>query len=798
LLYRGQVITGGSGSTISTGIAGHKFFVIEEQLARYVNAVAAHFLRFPFERLSLAWISGKGARSPLALPLAVTVFSSAFLLFCLEPMVGKMVLPLLGGAPAVWNTCLAFFQVALVVGYAYAHGTLAWLGARRQALLHLCIVAAPLLALPVRVAASDVAGWPAGPSPSWRLLGLLAVKIGLPFVALATTAPIVQTWFSHSTRKEPYFLYAASNVGSLLGLFAYPVVWERVFGLKNQARFWAWGYAGFVGLVICSSVWVARAGPPPGPAPANGRAAGAPISARRRARWVLLSAVPSALLVSVTTYLSSEVAAVPLLWAVPLALYLGTFIVAFSTRPLVSVARSSRVLPLPVAAAFLMLCSEAGVPVWALFLIHAGMFSLAAMMCHGELAEERPAAIHLTDYFLCISLGGALGGMAAALVAPVLFRSVLEYPIEIVAVCLLRKPGAGVATEGTRNDVLWAVGIGALTLLLASCARRLGLPPTPSVWVAVGVPVLLHYGTLARPLRFALGLGSIFAASQLSPSPYGRALRTERSFFGVLRVTTDPTGRFRQIVHGATVHGRQAVHPARRREPSLYYARSGPIGEVLTNIAPAARRAHARSVGVIGLGCGVLAAYARPGERWTFFEIDPKVERVARDPSLFSFLTEAFPSNRDLEVVLGDARLKLGEFPKGAFDLLILDAFSSDVVPAHLLVREAMMLYLEKLSPEGMLAMHVSNHYFELEPVVAAVTQSVGLSAKCWADTEQTADDEAIGKVPSKWCIAARSSERLGALNAMPKWRPARANGARPWTDDRADVLGALRLFGGL
>jgi hypothetical protein len=445
-----------------------------------------------------------------------------------------------------------------------------------------------------------------------------------------------------------------------------------------------------------------------------------------------------------------------------------------------------------------MLCSEAAVPVWALFVIHLGTFSLAAMMCHGQLAAERPSATHLTDYFLCISIGGALGGVAAALVAPVLFRSVLEYPIEIVAVCLLRKPAGGVTSGRTRNDVLWAFGIGALTLALALSTRHLELPSTPAVWIAVGVPILVHYGTLARPLRFALGLASIFVVSQSQPSPYGRALRTERSFFGVLRVTTDPTGRFRQIVHGATVHGRQAVDPARRHEPALYYARSGPIGEVFEQVVHSKPVAQAHSIGVIGLGCGVLATYARPGERWTFFEIDPKVERVARDPALFSFLAEAFPRDRGLELVLGDARLKLGEFPSGAFDVLILDAFSSDVVPAHLLVREAMMLYLDKLSANGLLAMHISNHYFELEPVVAAATQSVGLSAKCWADTEQTAAAEALGKVPSKWCIAARSSERFGALDATAKWGPARSNGMRAWTDDRADVLGALRFFGSL
>jgi hypothetical protein len=734
----------------------------------------------------------------LALLFALTVFFSAFLLFCLEPMIARMVLPLLGGAPAVWNTCLAFFQAALVLGYAYAHGTLTLLGTRRQALLQLCVVTAPLFALPFHVDAADVAKWPAGAAPSSSLLGLLAATVGLPFVALATTAPIVQNWFSHSTRKEPYSLYAASNVGSLLGLFAYPIIWERVLGLSSQARFWSWGYAGFVGLVVCSGVYVATVKPPPKPAAVTGCAEGAPVSTRQRARWVLLSGVPSALLVSVTTYLSSEVAAFPLLWVVPLALYLGTFIVAFSSRPLVTVAQSSRVLPLPVAATFLMLCSEAVVPVWALFLIHLGMFSLAAMMCHGRLAAERPSATHLTDYFLCISIGGALGGMAAALVAPMLFRSVLEYPVEILAVCLLRKPARGVTSEQTRTDVLWAFGIGALTLALALATRRLELPPTPAVWIAVGVPILVHYGTLARPLRFALGLAAIFVVSQSQPSPYGRALRTERSFFGVLRVTTDPTGRFRQIVHGATVHGRQAIDPARRREPALYYARSGPIGEVFARLVHPLPVAQARSVGVIGLGCGVLAAYARPGERWTFFEIDPKVERVARDPALFSFLTEAFPRDRGLEVVLGDARLKLGEFPSGAFDLLILDAFSSDVVPAHLLVREAMMLYLDKLSANGLLAMHISNHYFELEPVVAAVTQSVGLSATCWADTEQTVAAEAIGKVPSKWCIAARTFERLGMLNQAAKWHSARANGVQVWTDDRADVLGALRIFGGL
>jgi hypothetical protein len=733
------------------------------------------------------------AQGVVAVLLVSTAFFSAFLLFCLEPLVAKMLLPLLGGTPAVWNTCLAFFQTALVAGYAYAHGSIAVLGTRRQALLHLVLVALPLAVMPIHIGAADVASWPSDASPYLRLLTLLTVRAGVPFIALATTAPIVQHWLLHCRRQDSYFLYAASNVGSLLGLFAYSVVFDRALGIRSQSGIWAWGYAGFVALVVCAALVVVRTPAAPA-APLTSRALALPITLRQRARWLLLSAVPAALLVSTTTYLSSEVASFPLLWAVPLALYLGTFIIAFSRRPLVSVARAARLLPLPAAATFLMLSSEARVPVWALFAIHLGAFSLAAMTCHGLLASERPEPAHLTDYFLCVSIGGALGGMMAALAAPLLFRSVLEYPLEILAACLLRPAAEGVR-QNRRGDVAWAVGVGVLTAILGLLARYLGLPPTPSAWLAVGVPVLVHYGSLARPLRLALGLGAIFAVSQAGRSPYGRELRSERSFFGVLRATTDPSGNFHQIVHGATVHGAQFIEPAKRREPTFYYSRKGPFGEIFAEVAKDDR---VRSVGVSGLGCGGLAPYARAGQEWSFFEIDPAVERMARDPSLFTFLSDAFPGDRGLHIVLGDARLKLAEARPGAFDLLILDAFSSDVIPTHLLVREAMSLYLDKLSSNGLLVMHISNHYFVLEPVVRALTDSFGLSARCWADTEATEEHGVLAKVPTEVCVVARTPERFGSLAASTKWRVPTSNGAPAWTDDRADLLGALRFFGAL
>lgn len=734
----------------------------------------------------------------MATAYACSIFISAALLFCVQPMVAKMLLPLLGGSPAVWTTCMVFFQVTLLAGYAYAHGTLRWLGARRQIALHVVVLMLPLLVLPIQIGEADVASFPPTQSPVLHVLGLLAVTVGLPFLVLSTSAPILQRWFAatgDAKHRDPYVLYAASNLGSMIALLSYPAVIDPWLGLAAQSRAWRWGYVAFVVMAMGCAALRLRAprSRPAATEPSPLDPVAPELTVARRALWVALSAVPSSLLVGVTTYLGTDIAPFPLLWVIPLALYLLTFVLVFAERRALSTRLASRLLPLPVAGVFIVLLSEAAAPTWALLALHLGLFFLAAMVCHGRLAEDRPPVTHLTEFYLWMSVGGVIGGAFNALVAPVVFDRVVEYPLAILLACLMRPTpeGPGRAPQRASRDVGHALAMGALTAAAVLLILALKMEPgRTSFGLMFGVPILVNYRTLMQPRRFALGLTAILVASSLYPGALGQTIYRTRSFFGTVRVTRDLSGRFRQIVHGSTVHGRQAVDPTRRREPVTYYARSGPLGEIFrlaAGLTPESR------VAVIGLGCGVIAAYATPGQAWTFYEIDPAVLRIARDGRFFTYLADAFPGDAGLRVELGDARLRLREAKDSALDLLILDAFSSDAIPVHLLAREALALYLQKLAPDGLLALHISNRYLDIQPVVASLARSAGIAAYCREDLTVLPEHEVTGKSSSTWCALARAEARLGPLTTSPAWHRARDDGAPVWTDDRSSILGILR-----
>ena len=714
---------------------------------------------------------------------AGTLFLSAALLFCVQPMIARMLLPLLGGAPSVWNACMVFFQALLLAGYLYAHASLRWLGERRQSLLHLALLLAPLPFLPLAVDASAVRAWAGDPDPTLPLLAFLLATVGVPFFVLSASAPLLQRWFFTTTgARDPYFLYAASNAGSMLALLAYPVVLEPLVGLRRQAVLWAWSYGVFVVIMAgCALFTAARATPV-----AEAAEPAPPLAWHRRLRWLALAFVPSSLLLGVTTHISTDVAAMPLFWVVPLAVYLGTFVLVFARRPLVSHLLMVRLLPFLATMTAVVLVSDIADPLWAMVGIHLATFACAAMVCHGELAADRPRAAHLTEFYLWLALGGVLGGLFNTLVAPLVFGGVAEYPLALV-LALLCRPGA------RGGDWVVPVVLGGATAAIVVLAVLGGMPPKLGP-LLFALPFLLNYVLAARrPVRFALGLGAILLAATLHPGRLGEPLSRTRNFFGVLTVTRDPGGEFVQIVHGRTVHGRQSTRPEGRRVPLAYYHPSGPAGDVFTALAasvPAAR------VAVIGLGAGALAAYARPGQTWTFYEINPAVVRVATDPHLFTFLTDAF-GEKPYTVVVGDARLRLAEAPPAAYDLLVLDAFSSDAIPAHLLTREAVALYESRLRPGGVIAAHVSNRFLDLAPVLAAVGQANGLVALVRNDRVVPADLLAAGKTPSTWVALTRPALPNDELKRRsPNWtRLATPSGARVWTDDYADLIGALEWF---
>ena len=719
-------------------------------------------------------------------------------MFSVQPMFARFVLPLFGGTPAVWSTSLVFFQTALLAGYLYAHETTRRLGVRRQAALHLGIVLLALLVLPLSVPE----GWEptGGESPVPLLLGLLAVAVGLPFFVVSTTAPLLQRWLAgtdHPAGRDPYFLYRASTLGSVLGLLAYPLGVEPALRLAEQGIAWAVGYALLAALLAACAgvVWRSgrpRAAPalPPAPDPAPSTAAERPVTRKRRLRWVGLAFVPSSLMLGVTSYMTVDLAPVPLLWSVPLSLYLVSFIVAFAPG-----ARNERrhrrlVLILPVAALLLSLLVllEAREPLWVVIPVHLTGFLVAALVCHGELAGDRPAAGSLTEFYIWIAVGGALGGVFNALLAHVLFDSLIEYPLVLVlaGLCLPRRPGRFPAGPQTRwLDFAAPALLGVLVATILALAGRAG----PELELAgrgfalsVAAGVALNFAR--RPLRFALSVGAILVAGALL-APGDRVLHQERSFFGVNRVEAEPGG-FHRLVNGTTTHGGQYLSPGRALQPTTYYHRSGPIGQFMTGVPRAGRTDR---VAVLGLGGGGMACHARAGERWTFYEIDPTVERMARDPRLFTYLSDC-PGRR--EVVLGDARLSLAGAADRSYGLIVGDVFSSDAIPTHLLTREAVRLYRSKLAADGVLALHISNRYLQLEPVAAERAGDAGLA--CLSQDEPEAAARRVpGKAAAHWVLMAASPALLGPLASDTRWGRCRSEpGAEVWTDDFSNVVEAL------
>jgi hypothetical protein len=723
---------------------------------------------------------------------AATIFVSAALLFVVQPMFARMVLPVLGGSPAVWNTAMVFYQAALLAGYAYAHATTSRLGARKQAVLHVVVLILPLAVLPIALPA----GWtpPAQSNPAPWLLAMMTVAVGLPFFAVSATSPVLQRWFAatgHARAADPYFLYAASNLGSMLALLAYPLWLEPQLRLGQQSEAWRWGYYVFVALMAACAVrlWVERGASKALSADGEQTSAlGATrstLTARRRARWVLLAFVPSSLLLGVTTYLSSEVAVVPLLWVVPLALYLLTFILVFAQRPLVPRPLLVRALPIAVAPLVVACAMQATEPIGPLMLLHLAVFFIAAMLCHGELAADRPAAAHLTEFYLWLSVGGVLGGACHALLAPLLFDSIAEYPLALVLACAVALPRA---EHVSRGDWLWPLLPGTLTAGAVWAVRGTRFHADAVVaGLLFGVPALVAFFLSRRPLRFALAVGAILFAATFYEGEKGRVLAAGRSFFGVHRVTLDPTGSYHLLAHGKTLHGAQSLDPARRRESLAYYHRTGPAADVLA----IAGRGPGKKIGLVGLGVGSLAAFAEPGQAWTYFEIDPVVEKYARDPRYFSFLRDSPATPR---VVLGDARLTLAHEPDARFDVLILDAYSSDAIPVHLVTREALALYRRKLAPGGVLAFHISNLHLELEPVFANLARDAQLTCLTRDDTEVPDALRASGKAPSVWLVMAPRADELAPLARDARWRPGRVDANLPvWTDDYSSLWRVFR-----
>ncbi len=724
------------------------------------------------------------------------IFVSALLLFSVQPLFTKMVLPRLGGSPAVWSVAMVFFQSLLLGGYAYAHYLMQLRNRMIPVAVHLVLLAIALLTLPLSIAG----GWGEPPTSGYAfwLLGLFAVSIGLPFFALAANNPLLQAWFvrtGHPNGPDPYFLYASSNIGSFLALLSYPVLLEPMFALRTQNLIWTGGYGLLILLIASCGVLLLRSPATAAVDTLAGDPDAPPPPWTLRARWIFLAAVPSGLLIAVTAHISTDVAAAPLLWVLPLSLYLLTWVLVFQSRPLLPHKWMLMAQPLAIAGVIVLLAVGGEQNLLLTLGGHQLCFFVIAMACHGELARTRPAAAYLTGFYVALSFGGMLGGLFAGLIAPFTFSWIAEYPILLALAALCRPPG---------GDIRWPRWSGWYWPFLAVLAVALIAPSWSDgkvttwleghrVWVigAVGLlSALLALGLNASRWKIFATVVVALVLIRAYPSDDGR-VETVRSFFGVHKIVVTPNGQYHVLMHGTTIHGAEkflnddGTPVTGRPEPITYYHKDGGIGQAITAIRE--RKGGPLRVAVIGLGSGTLTCASQPGETWKFFEIDQSMVDTARDPKYFTYIQQCEP---DLKPVIGDARLTFAREPDGIYDLIIVDAYSSDAIPIHLATEEAMNIYKEKLAPQGAVVMHVSNRHLELSSVVVGIADANDL--KSWVYSEDSnRDNEYI--FSTSVVVSAREETDVGKLASSEQWALTEVDESqRVWTDDYSNVLGAV------
>ena len=729
------------------------------------------------------------AATPVRRTLFVaTILTGSFLLFLVQPMVARMALPQLGGAPNVWNSAMLVYQALLLAGYAYAH-RLSRLPVRRQAAIHIGLLLVAALTLPITIASLPP---PRPGSEAWWVPLLFFASVGPVFFLVSAQAPLMQRWFaSHPEAGEPWALYAASNLGSFAGLIAYPLFAEPFLRVQEQSLAWSAGYALLIVLIVLAARARWQAAAPlqleAGSAPAHA------VGARRILLWIALAAVPSGLLLSTTTHLTTDIVAMPLLWVIPLAVYLLSFVAAFSERRGFANV-TTRAAPWLVLLAGGLAMSSRSTGTLAPALGSVVLLFVVAVALHARMYALRPQASQLTLFYLAMSAGGALGGLFTALIAPLVFDWVWEHPLLVLAADMLmplpvlydwrRLPGLDPSMARLGGAILVSLG-----LLLAArlfVVTMSGEPGIERLLLTLGMTMI---GLLVMPWRWLfVTLLFVLMLAQggldtLSTTVQG--LRS-RSYFGIYTVRDLPASRLRTLAHGTTLHGQQSTNPAYTREPTSYYGR-GSGAAIALGQAQALYGQNAR-IGIVGLGTGTLACYKRPGESWRFFEIDPAVLRFSRNRT-FSFLADCAP---DAKVSIGDARIGLAQMTPASLDILAVDAFSSDAIPLHLLTDEAFGVYFQALAPRGLLVVHISNRFIELEPVLAALAKKRGLAA---AKRDDNPRDRSL-LTASSWVALSRDPAILAALaKAQPgaKWSVLMPPAQRVWTDDHASILPFIR-----
>jgi len=716
---------------------------------------------------------------------ALTALTSAFLLFWVEPLFTRMVLPLLGGSPSVWNTCLMYFQALLLLGYLYAHASTRYLTLRKQVIVHVSLLVLCTATLPLAIPG----GWtpPANGNVIPWLMLMLTVTVGAPFLVLSATAPLLQRWLTGMDKpvENPYVLYAASNAGSFIGLLAFPLLFEPRLRLGEQSGLWTAIFLAAVFLTLACG-WIAWKRTNSGSALLSSDEAEAfPAPTWRvRLRWLALAFVPSSLLLGVTTFLSTDVAATPLLWVIPLSLYLLTFVIVFGRGGRRVSAPAAFIHAALVTTLVIVFFWQESLGFRLGYALHLGVFAFTALVLHGALAASRPRPVRLTEFYLWMAFGGALGGAFTALVVPIVFQSTRDYFMMLVIACFLRP---SLSKNVSAQQVVLAVAPALLLLVIAKpgldSVEILGVSV---MWIVSIVAALSVLSVQRSTLRLGIALAAIAIGGTMIQRQRA-TIFTDRSFFGIYRVART-AGPATILYHGSTIHGAQFADSARRLRPITYYHPAGPVGQVFTQLQ---QGDSTRSVGVVGLGTGSILCYSRPRESWTFLEIDPHVEAIARNRRFFSFLSECAVRPR---VVLGDARLTIAREPAGEYSMLVLDAFSSDAIPVHLLTREAFALYMKVLDDKGLLLVHISNRRLDLEPVVAALAADAGLVALVRNHDVSGSRQDSEFEYGSDWVVLARNAKELAPLTTDSRWRRLKpADDAKPWTDDYSNLISVIK-----
>jgi hypothetical protein len=727
------------------------------------------------------------SRQALLATFIAAIFLSAALLFLIEPMFTKMVLPRLGGSPSVWSVAMVFFQTMLLAGYAYAHVLTRYAPGRMSILIHLVVMASAAFTLPLPIGA----GRPPAEGEAFWLIGLFTTSIGLPFFALAANGPLLQAWFArtdHPDAEDPYFLYAASNVGSFLALVSYPTVVEPLIPLSGQTKLWSIAFLVLIVLIAASGIRSWRA---PGPArPANDQLADAPTPTWRDGlTWCALAAVPAGLLIAVTAHISTDVAAVPLLWVLPLALYLLTFVIVFQRRPLIPHWLAVGLQPLFILALVGVVIFDPVKTIIGIIGLHCAVFFVNALVCHGELARRRPAARDLTTFYLWMAAGGTVGGIAAGLIAPNVFNWVAEYPVLIVLAALCRP---GLALPSDRHGRQLVVGAPAVIVLVMIAFYQFHpeFEETRFNWI-IGAFLAVAVLFWRAPVPFAATVAVVLFINHTYVDVNGTT--SVRSFFGVHKVADSEDGRFRVLSHGTTLHGAERIRDGSgnpvsgRPDILMYYYDGSAMAQVMEAVR--ARNAGPIRYAVVGLGAGSLACRAKPADTVHYYEIDPAIIHIARDSGLFHFLSACRP---DVPIMLGDARLTLADAPEGSYDIIYVDAFTSDAIPIHLLTREAMAVYLSKLTPHGIVVIHVSNRFLELASVVTGIAAANGAVARVNDGSdfvENVSEYLFVGTVVA----VARNNQDFGALARSDYW-PLQTPDLNQWvwSDDYSNIVGAV------